>query len=62
MLLIVVLLLLALVLGGVGFTVHWLWIIALVLLVIWAIGWLAHWGGPVDPGVPPGRRRWYGRW
>lgn len=35
-------LLLALVLGGLGFAVHVLWWIALVVLVIWLIGFAAR--------------------
>jgi hypothetical protein len=42
--------LLALILFGVGFTVHILWAIAIVLAVVWLIGFLVH----------PGGRRWYG--
>jgi hypothetical protein len=45
-------LLLALVLGGLGFAVHVLWWIALVVLVIWLIGFAARSGGSA---------RWY-RW
>jgi hypothetical protein len=49
-------LLLALILGGLGFAIHVLWWIALVVLVIWLAGFLfraAETGGS--------RRRWY-RW
>lgn len=54
-------LLLALVLGGLGFAVHILWWIALAVLVVWAIGFLV--GGTAHAGVGSGgRRRWYGRW
>jgi hypothetical protein len=41
-------LLLALILGGVGFAVHVLWWVALVMLVIWLIG-LAVQGGRRGP-------------
>lgn len=56
MLLILAVLLLALILGGLGFAVHVLWWIALAVLVIWLLGFLfrAAEGGS-------GRRRWY-RW
>jgi hypothetical protein len=52
---ILLVLLLALILGGLGFAVHVLWWIALVVLVIWLAGFLfrAAEGGS--------RRRWY-RW
>lgn len=45
-------LLLALVLGGLGFMAHVLWIIALVVLALWLIGFVATAGDG---------RRWY-RW
>ncbi len=45
-------LLLALLFGGVGFAVHALWIVAAVLLVAWLIGFVVH-SGP--------SARWY-RW
>ena len=45
-------LLLALVLGGLGFMAHVFWIIAAVVLALWVIGFLAHAGEG---------RRWY-RW
>jgi hypothetical protein len=48
---ILLVLLLAIVLGGVGFAVHVLWWIALAVLVIWLIGFVVHPGG--------GRRHWY---
>jgi len=47
-------LLLALLLGGLGFAVHILWWIALVVLVIWALGFAG--------GAGPGGSRWYRRW
>ncbi len=49
-------LLIALILGGLGFAVHVLWWIALVVLALWLLGFLfrvAETGGS--------RRRWY-RW
>jgi hypothetical protein len=45
------LLLLTLLFGGIGFSVHFLWIAAAVLLVLWLVGFLAR----------SGERRWY-RW
>ena len=55
MLLILAVLLLALILGGLGFAIHVLWWIALAVLVIWLLGFLFR---SVE-GSP--RRRWY-RW
>ena len=56
MLLILAVLLLALILGSLGFAIHVLWWIALAVLVIWLLGFLfrAAEGGPR-------RHRWY-RW
>jgi hypothetical protein len=45
-------LLLALILGGVGFAVHVLWWIAIVVFVLWVIGFFAR---------AAGGGRWY-RW
>ena len=53
MLAIVLVLLLALVLGGVGFAVHALWIAAGVILVLWLLGFVFH--------SSSGSSRWY-RW
>ncbi len=50
-----VVLLLALVLGGLGFAVHILWIAALVVLVLWLVGFA------VGRGHAEGMRGWY-RW
>jgi hypothetical protein len=47
-------LLLAVLLGGLGFALHVLWWIALIVLVIWLLGFIL--GGPRRSG-----RRWY-RW
>jgi membrane protein YdbS with pleckstrin-like domain len=55
MAIILLVLLLALILGGLGFAVHVLWWIALVILAIWLIGFL------VRVGEGAGRSRWY-RW
>lgn len=46
-------LLLALVLGGLGFAVHVLWWIALIVLALWLIGFAVRGGG--------GGGGWYGR-
>jgi hypothetical protein len=56
MLVILAVLLLALILGGLGFAIHVLWWIALAVLVIWLLGFLFR---AVDTG--PRRSRWY-RW
>jgi hypothetical protein len=52
---ILLVLLLALILGGLGFAIHILWWIALVVLVIWLIGFV------VRVGEGGSRGRWY-RW
>jgi hypothetical protein len=54
---ILLVLLLVLVLGGLGFVVHVLWWIALAVFVLWLIGFLVRAGERAG-----GRRRWYGRW
>jgi hypothetical protein len=55
MAIILLVLLLALILGGLGFAIHLLWWVALVVLVLWLLGFLIR----VGEGTP--RRRWY-RW
>ena len=50
-------LIVALILGGLGFAVHVLWWIALVVFVAWLIGF-----GISEGTVDGGRRRWYRRW
>ena len=55
MAIVLLVLLLALILGGLGFAIHILWWIALAVLVIWGIGFL------VRVGEGAGRGRWY-RW
>ncbi|WP_031073857.1 hypothetical protein [Streptomyces sp. NRRL WC-3742] len=56
MLLLVLVLLLALILGGAGFAIHILWWIALAVLVVWVLGFF------LTAGSGGGRRgRWY-RW
>jgi hypothetical protein len=57
MLVIVAVLLLALILGGLGFAIHVLWWIALVVLVLWLLGFLMR----TAEGAGGRRRRWY-RW
>ena len=52
---ILLVLLLAIILGGLGFAIHVLWWIALAILVIWLIGFLVRVG---EGGT---RSRWY-RW
>lgn len=56
MIVILLVLLLALVLGGLGFAVHALWWIALIVFAGWLIGF------GVGRGEIAGRRRWYRRW
>jgi len=55
-LLIIAVLLLALILFGVGFAVHVLWWIALIVLALWLLGFLFR-----SAGGTGSRRRWY-RW
>jgi hypothetical protein len=55
MALILLVLLLALLLGGLGFAVHILWWIALIVLVVWVLGFL------IRVGEGGSRSRWY-RW
>jgi hypothetical protein len=57
MALIVVVLLLALLLGGAGFAVHVLWWVALIVLALWLAGFVLRGAG--TGGGP--RARWY-RW
>lgn len=57
MVIILLVLLLALVLGGVGFLAHWLWIIAGIVLVLWLVGFVIR----SAEGAGGGRARWY-RW
>jgi len=53
--LILLVLLIALLLGGLGFAVHFLWIIAAIVFIFWLAGFgLAR-------GEAAGGRRWY-RW
>ena len=50
---ILLVLLLAVILGGPGFAVHLLWWIALAVLVVWLAGYLVRAGGGAS------RSRWY---
>lgn len=54
---ILLVLLLALLFAGLGFAVHLLWIIAVVVFLFWLVGWA------VSSGASAGSRRtWFGRW
>lgn len=55
MAIILLVLLLALILGGLGFALHALWWIALVVLVVWLLGF------GLRSGSGASRGRWY-RW
>lgn len=57
MFLILAVLLIALILGGLGFAVHVLWWIALIVLAIWLLGFLFRTAGTAGTR----RSRWY-RW
>lgn len=50
-------LLIALILGGLGFAAHVLWWAAVIVFAAWLIGFGV--GGGAAAGA---RRRWYGRW
>jgi energy-coupling factor transporter transmembrane protein EcfT len=51
------LLLILAIFGGLGFAVHFLWIVLVIAVLLWLIGFFV--GGLPEGG---GRRRWYGRW
>ncbi|HWF26021.1 MAG TPA: hypothetical protein VG275_11265 [Solirubrobacteraceae bacterium] len=53
----VALLLILALFGGLGFAVHFLWIVLVAAIILWVLGFFV---GGVEAGV--GRRRWYGRW
>jgi len=53
--LILLVLLIALLLGGLGFAVHLLWIVAVVVFIAWLVGFA------IARGEGAGGRRWY-RW
>jgi hypothetical protein len=46
-------------LAGLGFAVHFLWLVLVVAVILWVIGFFV---GGVASGVGGRRRRWYGRW
>lgn len=54
---ILVVLLLAVLLAGVGFAIHLLWWIAAIVLVFWVVGWALAKGEAAGS-----RRRWYRRY
>jgi uncharacterized membrane protein len=49
-------LLLVILFFGFGFTVHALWVVAVVLFVLWLLGFV------VGRGASAGARHWYRRW
>jgi hypothetical protein len=57
MMVILLVLLLAIILAGLGFAIHLLWWIALIVLAIWLVGFLFRAAEPSGSR----RRRWY-RW
>jgi len=58
MMIILLVLLLAIILAGLGFAVHVLWWIALIVLAIWLVGFLFR---AAETAGSRRRRRWY-RW
>ena len=59
MALLLLVLLIAIILGGLGFAVHAFWIAALVIFVFWLAGF--GFGRGMGAGAGAGRRGWY-RW
>lgn len=57
MAIILLILLLAILFGVLGFAIHVLWIAAIIFLAIWLVGWA--FGRGASSGS---RRQWYGRW
>jgi hypothetical protein len=53
---ILLVLLLAILFGAVGFAVHVLWVVAVIIFVLWAIGWV------ISAAEGGSRRRWYRRY
>ena len=51
----IVLVLILLIFGGIGFAVHFLWYVLIIAVLLWLIGFFV--GGVADGGG----RRWYGR-
>jgi hypothetical protein len=43
--------------GGLGFAIHFLWLVLIAASIVWLIGFFI---GSAEPGFD--RRRWYGRW
>jgi hypothetical protein len=58
MIALIVLLLLLLIFGGLGFAIHVLWFVRIGLVILWLIGWFV---GAGSSAMAHGRRRWY-RW
>ncbi|HEY2443184.1 MAG TPA: hydrophobic protein [Streptosporangiaceae bacterium] len=58
MLLILAVLLIAVILGGLGFAIHIFWWIALIVLALWLLGFVFR----AAEGVGGGRRRRWYRW
>jgi hypothetical protein len=58
MLAVIVLLLILVVFGALGFAAHVLWLVLIAALLLWALGFLI---GSAEAGMSSGRRRWYGR-
>jgi hypothetical protein len=58
MIALIVLLLLLLLFGGLGFAIHILWFVLIGLVILWLIGWFV---GAGSSAFSHGRRRWY-RW
>ncbi len=56
MAIVLLVLLVILILGGLGFAIHVLWWIALAALVIWLLGFALRMG---ETAARPRRRRWY---
>ena len=54
---ILLVLLLALLFAGLGFAIHLLWIIAVIVFFVWLVGWAFARGEGAGS-----RRMWYGRW
>lgn len=53
----IILLLILVIFGGLGFAAHVLWFVLIAAVILWLLGFLL---GGVGSGM--GRRRWYGRW
>jgi hypothetical protein len=58
MAIVLLVLLVILIVGGLGFAIHLLWWIALAALVLWLLGFALRTG---ENAAGPRRRRWY-RW